>query len=240
MIVYSENLAREIPWWYLKRSIGPWGALGLVLVATHIVVPFLILLGRAARRDHRGILRATALLLALSRLGHEFWLVLPEFPDTSLIWIAPSATLAVRQPRSSPCFSGSFHLLDDAETPPRRGAPPWLTSRALAISRTIYRRRSSPRYSLGWPFGGGTSAVIALALLFPGSVRQTQEASRHCFPSRNCRSRRQTISRGCAPMKIRILSSYGWVDRAHGVVRVPIDVAIRHLAAQGIPSWPAR
>ena len=34
------------------------------------------------------------------------------------------------------------------------------------------------------------------------------------------------------------LGSYGWVDNAHGVVRLPIDVAMSELAQRGIPDWP--
>ena len=32
------------------------------------------------------------------------------------------------------------------------------------------------------------------------------------------------------------LSSYGWVDRAHGVVRVPIDAAKKMVLRKGLPS----
>ncbi len=35
------------------------------------------------------------------------------------------------------------------------------------------------------------------------------------------------------------LNSYGWVDRQHGVVHVPIEQAMRNLAEHGIPGWPA-
>ena len=33
-----------------------------------------------------------------------------------------------------------------------------------------------------------------------------------------------------------ILNGYGWVDREHGVVRVPISIAIDMLAARGLPT----
>ena len=36
----------------------------------------------------------------------------------------------------------------------------------------------------------------------------------------------------------KILNGYGWVDQAHGVVRVPIDRAIDMLAQRGLPSRP--
>jgi hypothetical protein len=34
------------------------------------------------------------------------------------------------------------------------------------------------------------------------------------------------------------LNSYGWVDKQKGIVRIPIDEAMRRIAAQGIPDWP--
>lgn len=34
----------------------------------------------------------------------------------------------------------------------------------------------------------------------------------------------------------KVLNGYGWVDQAHGVVRVPIDRAIDMLAQRGLPS----
>jgi hypothetical protein len=36
----------------------------------------------------------------------------------------------------------------------------------------------------------------------------------------------------------KVLNGYGWVDQAHGVVRVPIDRAIDMLAQRGLPSRP--
>ena len=35
-----------------------------------------------------------------------------------------------------------------------------------------------------------------------------------------------------------LLDSYGWVDRAHGIARIPIEEAMRRLAQQGIPEFP--
>ena len=33
------------------------------------------------------------------------------------------------------------------------------------------------------------------------------------------------------------LQSYGWIDHASGIARIPIDRAIELLATQGLPSW---
>ena len=35
-----------------------------------------------------------------------------------------------------------------------------------------------------------------------------------------------------------LLDSYGWVDRAQGIARIPIEEAMRRLAQQGIPEFP--
>ncbi len=35
-----------------------------------------------------------------------------------------------------------------------------------------------------------------------------------------------------------LLDTYGWVDRAHGIARIPIEEAMRRLAQQGIPEFP--
>ncbi len=35
------------------------------------------------------------------------------------------------------------------------------------------------------------------------------------------------------------LNSLGWVDRAKGIVHIPIDQAMRQVGSKGIPGWPA-
>jgi hypothetical protein len=35
------------------------------------------------------------------------------------------------------------------------------------------------------------------------------------------------------------LNTAGWVDRAQGIVHIPIDQAMEQIARQGIPGWPA-
>ncbi|MGH8220400.1 MAG: hypothetical protein ACREUT_17835 [Steroidobacteraceae bacterium] len=36
----------------------------------------------------------------------------------------------------------------------------------------------------------------------------------------------------------KLLDTYGWVDREHGIARIPIEEAMRRLAQQGIPEFP--
>lgn len=34
------------------------------------------------------------------------------------------------------------------------------------------------------------------------------------------------------------LNGTGWIDRAHGIAHIPIEDAMRRIAASGIPDWP--
>jgi hypothetical protein len=36
----------------------------------------------------------------------------------------------------------------------------------------------------------------------------------------------------------RQLAGYGWVDRSRGIVRIPVEQAMRDVAAAGIKDWP--
>ena len=35
------------------------------------------------------------------------------------------------------------------------------------------------------------------------------------------------------------LNSYGWTDRSHGIVRIPVKQAMKLLAQKGLPGWPS-
>lgn len=35
-----------------------------------------------------------------------------------------------------------------------------------------------------------------------------------------------------------LLDSYGWVDRGHGIVHIPVEIAMERLARTGIPGFP--
>lgn len=35
------------------------------------------------------------------------------------------------------------------------------------------------------------------------------------------------------------LNSFGWTDRSRGIGHIPIDQAMREIAREGIPGWPA-
>jgi hypothetical protein len=82
LIIWSGNLAEEIPW-YLHRRAGGWQWLGLFLILFHFVVPFLLLLSRGTKRRLR-MLSTVAAAIILMRLVDLFWLVAPAFHQAGL------------------------------------------------------------------------------------------------------------------------------------------------------------
>jgi len=60
-------------------------------------------------------------------------------------------------------------------------------------------------------------------------------------PPRPPGPRLQTAPRGDMQEMLRVentqMQSYGWVDRAAGIARMPIDQAIQAVLEQGLPSW---
>jgi hypothetical protein len=77
LIVWSGNIPEEIHW-YLARFRGGWGALGVLILLFHFVLPFLLLLSRQANRNPR-LLAGAAALLVVMRFLDTAWLVLPAF-----------------------------------------------------------------------------------------------------------------------------------------------------------------
>ena len=83
LIVWSGNIPEEIHW-YLARFRGGWGAIGLVILVFHFVLPFMLLLSREANRNPR-LLAAAAGLLVFMRFLDTAWLVLPAFSVGKLV-----------------------------------------------------------------------------------------------------------------------------------------------------------
>jgi hypothetical protein len=77
LIIWSANLPEENHW-YLHRMTGGWGAVALLLVVFHFVVPFLLLLSRTTKRRAK-MLGAVAAGILVVRLVDLFWLIAPAF-----------------------------------------------------------------------------------------------------------------------------------------------------------------
>ena len=77
LIVWSGNLPEEIPW-YLARFKGGWGWIGLVVLLFQFLLPFLLLISRAANRNPRLLVTAAGIVVAV-RFVDVAWLILPAF-----------------------------------------------------------------------------------------------------------------------------------------------------------------
>jgi hypothetical protein len=77
LIIWSGNLAEEIPW-YIARIRGGWGLVAILLVLGHFALPFALLLSRDLKR-HAGLLSKVAIFVVAMRLVDLIWLVAPSF-----------------------------------------------------------------------------------------------------------------------------------------------------------------
>ncbi|MGE5755556.1 MAG: hypothetical protein ACM35G_07555 [Planctomycetaceae bacterium] len=82
LIIWSGNLAEEIPW-YLTRSAGLWRGVAAMLIFFHFFLPFFYLLFRENKRDYRR-LRLVAVWLLVLHVINDSWLILPAFSSNLL------------------------------------------------------------------------------------------------------------------------------------------------------------
>jgi hypothetical protein len=95
LIIWSENLAEEIPW-YVRRTLGGWRYLAVLLIIFQFVLPFLLLLSRTAKRRAR-VLAWIALLVLVMHWADLLWLIAPAFHPKALYlhWLDVAALAAV-------------------------------------------------------------------------------------------------------------------------------------------------
>ena len=77
LIIWSGNLAEEIPWYAKRLSFG-WVNFGRALMLFHFAVPFLVLLCRPLKRNINALWKVAALMLGM-RLLDVYWQVTPSF-----------------------------------------------------------------------------------------------------------------------------------------------------------------
>ena len=82
IIIWSENLPDEIPW-YIRRFSGGWGYLAWFISIFHFCVPFFLLLMRFIKRNPN-LLRAVAVWMIIIRVLDVFWIVVPAFRQRGL------------------------------------------------------------------------------------------------------------------------------------------------------------
>ena len=93
LIIWEENLRSEIPW-YLHRMAGAWDGVMYAIAAAGFFIPFFVLLWTPAKRN-RAVVACTCALMVIAHLVHDWWLVLPEFPDSGFGWIDVAAFVAL-------------------------------------------------------------------------------------------------------------------------------------------------
>ena len=85
-------------------------------------------------------------------------------------------------------------------------------------------------------------AVVTLGVLWlfplPGTDR-TLHTPLPVYPEPRLQPNpRQEMQRFSAAEQAELMR-YGWIDKAHGIVQIPIDVAMDKVARSGIPGWPS-
>ncbi len=77
LIIYSGNLAEEVPY-YMWRLSGGWQYVALLLVALHFALPFSMLLSRDLKRNSNRLIAVAVLVIAMRLIDYIFF-VSPEF-----------------------------------------------------------------------------------------------------------------------------------------------------------------
>jgi hypothetical protein len=93
-LIWYANIPEETIWF--TRRWGAWSGVSLWLVALTFVLPFLVLLGREAKRSTAGLLAGAGLVL-LGRIVDLYWMVMPTFdqPGPALHWTNLTALLGI-------------------------------------------------------------------------------------------------------------------------------------------------
>ena len=88
------------------------------------------------------------------------------------------------------------------------------------------------------------ASVLALALLvlwlYPGAtIDRTMSLPLPKYPNPQLQPNPRDDMATFYSEEMRWLDGTGWIDKAHGTVHIPISDAMRLVAQEGIPGWPA-
>lgn len=78
-----------------------------------------------------------------------------------------------------------------------------------------------------------------LSLGYPQATRDALKAPTVVPPAPRLQSQPAQDLAAFRAAKQERLTTYGWVDQAHGVAHIPIDEAMKRIAERGLPDWPA-
>ncbi len=95
MLIWYANLPEETVW-FRNRLVGSWRNVGALLVVGHFIVPFLVLVSRAAKR-RLSVLGAAAAWILFMHYTDLYWIAMPVFSKqgASPSWIDAAALAAV-------------------------------------------------------------------------------------------------------------------------------------------------
>ena len=114
--------------------------------------------------------------------------------------------------------------------------------RQLRNDDVAVERSDAPPRLLGFLAAGLVAflavSAIALRLIYPGALSLPSDAPGKptAKPRLEIDDAADLATRRAAEWQA--LTSYGWVDRQRGTVHIPIDQAMRDIAASGIKDWP--
>ena len=110
--------------------------------------------------------------------------------------------------------------------------------------RVDFERTDVPPGLLAKLAAGIAAFVIAVPLVMPLIYPQTRQSRTPRVPriaagavvlEVNPRARLAQLEQADSAARDR----YGWIDRDHGVVQIPVTRAMELLAQRGLPGWPA-
>lgn len=92
LLVWSANLAEEIPW-YLRRLRGGWEWIALLLVIMQFALPFALLLSRSIKQHISWLGGVAALVLAMRWFEAIWWVEAQPVRESAWFWLSDLATL---------------------------------------------------------------------------------------------------------------------------------------------------
>ena len=92
LIVWNSDLPEEADW-YLKRLVGAWTSVAVLIAAVHFALPFFALIWPQVQRSRRA-LGVLAVLLALAEIPRAWWVVIPA-AGRQLSWLDVATMMAL-------------------------------------------------------------------------------------------------------------------------------------------------
>jgi hypothetical protein len=106
----------------------------------------------------------------------------------------------------------------------------------------VIERRDAPLWLIGILAAGVVVFVVLssviLMFVYPGALRGPSDAPHGMSAEPRLQIDPAADLAAYRAAEERQLGSYGWVDKQRGIVRLPIDEAMRDIAAARIKDWP--